>query len=328
MRHPDPAADPAIAPFTAHGGRIDAARAAFGGVDWIDLSTGIAPWPYPVAAGALAGLSALPEPGALAALEAAAGNAFGVPAGRAVVAVPGSDIAMRLVAGLVPARAAVVRPGYSGHAAAWPDAVAIADPGAAGAAETLILASPNNPDGRVADPDALAALTARGTTLVIDEAFADGLAGGWSGSADARILVLRSFGKYYGLPGLRLGFVLCAPALADGLRARLGDWPVSSLALEIGTAAYADRDWQRDQATRIAEAGAQLDGALAGLAVVGRAPLFRLVETADARALFRHLARHAILTRPFADRPDRLRLGLPRDRAAAERLAQALASRA
>lgn len=315
---------PGIDLFTAHGGRVDAARAAFGGTDWIDLSTGIAPWPYPVGEGALAGLSTLPEPGALAALEQAAGRAFGVHASRAVVAVPGSDIAMRLLAGLLPRWAAVVRPGYAGHAAAWPDARPIPDLNAAGVTDCVILASPNNPDGRLADPGAVAALARRGTTVVVDEAFADGLDGGFSGSTDEQVVVLRSFGKYYGLPGLRLGFVLCAPDLAGRLRAALGDWPVSSLAIALGTAAYGDRAWQAEQADRIAAANDRLDAALAGFAVAGRTPLFRLVETPDAHRLFRHLAARAILVRPFADRKDRWRVGLPRDAGAAERLADAL----
>jgi cobalamin biosynthesis protein CobC len=317
-------AKPGIDLFTAHGGRIDAARAAFGGADWIDLSTGIAPWPYPVGEGAIAGLSALPEPGALAALEAAAAKAFGVPPARAVVAVPGSDIAMRLLAGLLPRWAAVVRPGYAGHVAAWPDALPIADLAAAGAVDCVICASPNNPDGRVADPRTVASLAHRGTTVVVDEAFADGLGGGFAGSTDEQVVVLRSFGKYYGLPGLRLGFVLCAPELGDRLRAALGDWPVSSLAITVGTAAYADAAWQAAQAARIAGANQALDAALEGCTVIGRTPLFRLVEVAAAHRLFRHLAARAILVRPFADRKDRLRLGLPRDDAAAARLTDAL----
>jgi cobalamin biosynthesis protein CobC len=310
--------------FTAHGGRVDAARAAFGGADWIDLSTGIAPWPYPVGEGALGRLAALPEPAALAALEAAAARAFAVPPGRAVVAVPGSDIAMRLLGPLMPRWAAVVRPGYAGHVAAWPEALPIPDLASAGAVDCVILASPNNPDGRVADARDVAMLARRGTTVVVDEAFADGLPAGFSGSSDEHVVVLRSFGKYYGLPGLRLGFVLCAADLAERLRAMLGDWPVSSLAIAVGTAAYADTGWQAAQAARIAEANAQLDAALEGSATIGRTPLFRLIEAGDGHALFRHLAKRAILARPFADRPDRLRLGLPRDIDAAARLADAL----
>lgn len=312
-----------LAPFAAHGGRVDAARAMFGGGDWIDLSTGIAPWGYRVGE---AVFDRLPEPDALAALEAAARAAFGVPAGREVVAVPGTDLALRLLAELIPARrVAVVRPGYAGHAAAWPGTAAVsADQIGSVEADLIVLANPNNPDGRLLDRAALLHIAAR-TTLIVDEAFAD--ADPRESVADAEgdgLIVLRSFGKFYGLPGLRLGFVIASRGIAAALRAMLGDWPVSTPAIAIGTAAYADRGWQKAQRRRIAEANDRLDAARSGFPIVGGTSLFRLIEVPDADALFRHLASRAILARPFADRQDRLRLGLPRDATAADRLAEAL----
>lgn len=309
------------ATFRAHGGRVAAARAAFGGADWIDLSTGIAPWPWPVTA--LPGLDRLPEPAEIAALEAAAARAFGVADAARVVAVPGTDLAMRLLAPLIGARAPAVRhPGYAGHRAAWPDAEAVTD--GPGAHDLFVLASPANPDGRVADPAVLHALAGR-MTVLLDEAYADP-APGLCPDASDRLIVLRSFGKFYGLPGLRLGFVVAGAGIAGGLRAMLGDWPVSSPAVAIGTAAYRDAAWRRAQASRMAEAGALLDGVLAdaGLTLAGSTPLFRLVACDDAARLFETLAQHAILTRPFADRADRLRIGLPRGAAALTRLAAAL----
>lgn len=318
-------------PFTAHGGRVEAARAAFGGAAWIDLSTGVAPWRYrvgdenpPPQGGGCLGLDRLPEPGALAALEQAARAAFGVPAGREVVAVPGTDLAMRLLARLIPARrVAVVRPGYAGHAAAWPGMAGVsAGEARTVAADLIVLANPNNPDGHWFDRATLLDMAAR-ATLIVDEAFAD--ADPQASVADAEgAIVLRSFGKFYGLPGLRLGFAVAPRAVAADLRALLGDWPVSTAAIAIGTAAYADRGWQAAQRRRIAEAGARLDAALGRIPVIGGTSLFRLVAAADAHRLFRHLAARAILARPFADRQDRLRLGLPRDAAAAGRLAAAI----
>jgi len=315
-----------LATFSAHGGRVAAARAAFGGADWIDLSTGIAPWAWPVTA--LPGLDRLPEPAEIAALEAAAAQAFGVADAARVVAVPGTDLAMRLLASLIGARAPAVRhPGYAGHRAAWPDAELVAEGPVTegpGARDLFVLASPANPDGRIADPGALRGLSRR-MTVLLDEAYADP-APGLCPDASDRLIVLRSFGKFYGLPGLRLGFVVAGPGIAGGLRAMLGDWPVSSPAVAIATAAYRDAAWRRAQAARMVEAGALLDGVLAdaGLTLAGSAPLFRLVACDDAARLFGTLARHAILTRPFADRADRLRIGLPRGAAALTRLAAAL----
>ncbi|RZL58665.1 MAG: aminotransferase, partial [Sphingomonas sp.] len=104
---PRPTAPHPWATFCAHGGRVAEARAAFGGADWIDLSTGIAPWSWPVET--LVGLDRLPEPTEIVALEAAAARAFGVAEPAQVVAVPGTDLAMRLLAPLIGARAPAVR---------------------------------------------------------------------------------------------------------------------------------------------------------------------------------------------------------------------------
>ena len=109
------------------------------------------------------------------------------------------------------------------------------------------------------------------------------------------------------------------------MRHLLGDWPVSMPAIAIGTAAYSDPAWREAQVERIETVGTLLDFALSRFEAVGTAPLFRLVATRDAHALFRHLCNHAILTRPFADRSDRLRIGLPADGAALSRLTTALA---
>lgn len=312
-----------LAEFYAHGGRLTAAMRAFGGDDWIDLSTGIAPWPYPH--GAIdPGYDRLAEPGELAALEAAAARAFGVADPARVVAVPGTDLALRLLAVILNAeRPAVVWPGYAGHVAAWPAARAVAALADPGDADLLVVSSPANPDGVVTPSDRLIALT-HYRTVVVDEAYADP-APGLCARASDRLIVLRSFGKFHGLPGLRLGFVIAGGGVTAALRQLLGDWPVSSAAIRIGTAAYADRAFAADQAGRIETVGALLDHALAGWRMVGHAPLFRLIETGDAHALFRHLCRHAILTRPFADRRDRLRIGLPPDGTALSRLTTALA---
>lgn len=320
---------PDIAAFAVHGGRVEAARAAFPGMpDWIDLSTGISPWSYPATLDSPV-LQRLPEPAALAALEAAAAAIFGAdPA--CTVAVPGSDIALRLLGRLIAAKApAVVGPGYSGHRRMWDHAQVI--PAVGGDHDVIVLASPNNPDGAIAPRDALAAaaqsLAGRGGWLIIDEAFAD--ASAEASLAAARwpaTIILRSFGKFFGLAGLRLGFVIAPPAMAGAMRCIVGDWPVSGPAIAIGTTAYRDIDWQAAQRTRLTDAATRLDALLAaaGLSVTGGTSCFRLLEVPDAAALFTHLAGHGILTRPFADDPRRLRLGLPADDAQMARLAAAL----
>jgi cobalamin biosynthesis protein CobC len=308
--------------FAVHGGRLGDARAAFPDViGWVDLSTGVAPWAYPCTA-TDADNRRLPDPCALAALEAAAASAFGAAPER-VVAVPGSDLALRLLGAIVPGRAAVVGPGYSGHRAMWGDrgAVPVAQgylPGAAEASDTLVLARPNNPDGWIADAQTLhlaaGKLATRGGVLIVDEAFADATPGDSVAASDWQgLVVLRSFGKFFGLPGLRLGFVVAPPATAERLRALIGDWPVSAPAIAAGCAAYADTEWQAAQRERLAAGSARLRALLTqhGLAIVGSTAFFTLVASPHRDALFAHLAHAGLLTRPFADQRDWLRFGLP-----------------
>ncbi len=320
-------ADFRLEPFTTHGGRLDAARAAFPHVtDWIDLSTGVAPWPYAMAVTTAAD-ERLPSPVDLASLEAAAAAVFGADP-ELTVAVPGSDLGLRLLGRIIgDRRVAVVRPGYSGHVAMWgpvePTPIELAGIAAAVTShDVVVLARPNNPDGAVADRSLLrkaaADLAHRSGHLIVDEAFADALpVSAVVDPAWPATIVLRSFGKFFGLAGLRLGFVVGPPAIVRELRRMLGDWPISGTAIAIGTAAYRDRSWQGGQRAGLADASRRLDGLLvgAGLTVTGGTALYRLIS-APRRAinLFAHLAAVGILTRPFAGSDRDLRFGLPRDR--------------
>jgi cobalamin biosynthesis protein CobC len=124
--------------------------------------------------------------------------------------------------------------------------------------------------------------------------------------------VLRSFGKFFGLAGLRLGFALAAPDMARRLRAQLGPWAVSGPALAIGTQALADRAWIEDTRRRLADGIARLDKILAAanLDIVGGTTLFRLVR-APAADLFDHLGRAGIFVRIFRENPTWVRFGQP-----------------
>jgi cobalamin biosynthetic protein CobC len=233
----------------------------------------------------------------------------------------------------LPRPARVVAPSYGSHAAALPDATPVAWDALAGADwRSALLANPNNPDGRRVAPEALLAL-ARSRVgdawLVIDEAFADGVAGASVLPllrAEDRVLVFRSFGKFYGLAGVRLGFVCGPQAIVARYRERLGSWPVSSAAIELGVAAYRDIAWQDATRRDLAAAARALDDVLLrhGLIPQGDCPLFRLVETPDAPLLFELLAATGILTRPFDYAPDWLRIGLPGNADGLARLDRAL----
>ncbi len=351
--------------FRLHGGKVEAARALFPQVSapWIDMSTGISPWSYPHEAIPAEAFTRLPDPEAVDALEAAAAVSFGVSDAACVVATPGSDLALRLLGRLFAGRrVAVVRPGYSGHVLAWGEAdvtLISADEieVAARAHDVVLLANPNNPDGRVVLRERLLAvageLGARGGMLIVDEAFADVMPEhSICGALSDGVMVSRSFGKFFGLAGVRLGFVVTACSKTRrAVRSALGDWPVSGPAVAIGTAAYRDLNWQSTQRKRLQAATERLDSMLvrAGLTIAGGTSLFRLARCGSAvtgvaggiaaagqgatasertaEALFRRLAQHGILTRPFSSDASLLRFGLPADETHWQRLAIALASR-
>jgi cobalamin biosynthetic protein CobC len=349
--------------FRLHGGKVEVARATFPEVRsaWIDLSTGISPWAYPHERIAEEALTRLPDPEALAQLEQAAARSFRVADASCVIATPGSDLALRLLGMLFAGRrVAVVRPGYSGHVLAWGEAPlslvsADAIEVAARDHDVLLLANPNNPDGRIVARERLLAarteLASHEGTLVVDEAFADVMpehsvcntlgAGGSRDEGAGRngafrdshqqnggggMIVFRSFGKFFGLAGVRLGFIVATADEQRRFRHALGDWPVSGPAVAIGTAAYNDLAWQAMQRQRLTSAAKRLDALLtqAGFTIAGGTALFRLARCDDAESAFRHLASHGILTRPFTGDSTLLRIGLPADELQWYRLSDAL----
>ncbi|MGI4879311.1 MAG: aminotransferase class I/II-fold pyridoxal phosphate-dependent enzyme [Janthinobacterium lividum] len=316
--------------FRQHGGRIDVARRIFtdAPADWIDLSTGIAPRAYRHAT-VTGDARRLPSPDELADLERAAAAAFGVDDPERVVAMPGSELGLRMVAvALAPKRVAVVRPGYGGHLTAWGGAevIPVTDVAASGC-DVTILANPNNPDGRRIARAELAAAAEGSGWLVVDEAFADAdPIDSLAPPALPNVIVLRSFGKFYGLPGLRLGFVIAPLDVAAKLRQLIGDWPVATPVLRIATAAYRDTAWQARQRRFLHRAAARLDRILlaAGFEIAGGTALFRLARHADADTRFLSLAAAGILVRPFDPGSGLLRFGLPDGRSQWRRLASAL----
>jgi cobalamin biosynthesis protein CobC len=333
---------PDLAPLD-HGGDLGAARKLFPGAPepFLDLSTGINPNPYQFDGLAPEAFTRLPQPELLANLKAVAAAAYGAPSAAHVVAAPGSQIVVtQLAAFAPPGRAAILGPTYAEHARAASfaghEVVETRDADALAEATLAIVVNPNNPDGRVLSRDRLLSIAERlrrhDGLLIVDEAFME--AGPQAESlADAagreNLAVLRSFGKFYGLPGLRLSFALASPDIARRLDAALGPWPVSGAALSIGAMALADSDWNRATRAALERAALRLDALLAeaGLSVAGGTSLFRLVETNEtneAEALFRRLGEQGVLVRSFARQPHWLRFGLPGDEADWQRLAAAL----
>jgi cobalamin biosynthesis protein CobC len=316
-----------------HGGNLDLALQRFGGRldDWIDLSTGINRQPYPLPKLEPRHWGALPSRSEIEALHDVAREAYGTSA--PIIALAGAQAAIQMLPRLSsPGRARIVAPSYNEYAAAlgaagW-DVAEVADLAALAGADLAIVVNPNNPDGRRHDPAALLALSSRVGRLVVDESFADSAPelslareAGQSG-----LLILRSFGKFYGLAGVRLGFALGSEADISALAALAGPWPVSGTAIAIGQCALCDRDWAAATSARLVGEAQRLDGHIQaqGWTLVGGTPLFRLYDTGDADAAQARLAAAQIWSRVFAGRPGWLRLGLPGDETEWARLAAAL----
>ena len=327
-----------------HGGRLVAARALFPEAPepFVDLSTGINPHPYPLPPLPPDAFTRLPEPEHEAELCRLAAVAYGVPPAARVVAAPGSQILISLLPVVLGhGQAVLLGPTYGGHASSWAASGAsvleVADADAlsahAGPGVALVLCNPNNPDGRRLALDRLAALASRcagqGGALVVHEAFADLEPDVPQAAAllpSPGLVVLRSFGKSYGLAGVRLGFLLADPPLAARMHTLLGPWAVSGVAIGAGRQALADGSWRDRTGMALKAAAHRLDRVLteAGLVVEGGTRLFRLATCPDADAVFRRLGRSGLLVRRFGDQPGRLRFGLPPDEAAWSRLQSAL----
>ena len=324
----------------SHGGDLSAARQIFPRAPepWLDLSTGVNPYRYPFSSPSPESWTRLPDLAALSALEASAAAAYRASPHANVVAAPGTQAIINWLPHLFPARrVAILGFTYFEHFAAWR---------ASGAATSIVedlaefedkdvgvIVNPNNPDGRIVPLEKLRALAEdfrqRGKLLIIDEAFADFCEPGVSLAPHlppSGAVILRSFGKVFGLPGLRLGFALAPADVAARLRAALGCWPVSGAAIAIGLEALCDESWLSATGKKLAAAGSALDAILdaAGFQLRGGAPLFRLAASPDARQRFQTLAEAGIWVRRFDARPNDLRLAIPKDEAERARLSAAL----
>jgi len=319
-----------------HGGRLRQAakRWSIPLEEWLDLSTGIAPWSYPVSIADSAWQRLPEDDDELAAIAAAY---YGHPA---PLPLPGSQAAIQWLPRLIaPGRVLLPRPTYGEYAPAWRaaghmvvevEADAIAS---AGEADILMLGNPNNPTAAALSRDELLALAgrqaARGGWLVVDEAFADGDPGvsvaALAGGRFPQLVVLRSLGKFFGLAGARVGFLCAAEALSRQMTEALGPWALAHPSRVAAIQALGDSAWQAVQRQRLSQANTRLGELLAahGLAARSGGLLFHYVATPQAAEIAEACAQRGILLRVFSQ-PPALRFGLPGSDADFKRLDAAL----
>ncbi len=326
-----------------HGGdladAVSSSRKGGTSEEWLDLSTGISPHAYPLPELPGNVWQRLPGRDDMDGLLARAAVYYNAPGSDHIVAASGSQALIQALPHCLPdLPVTLVGPTYSGHEHGWRAAgravahcadLADCDPGG-----ITVLVNPNNPDGRVFPVRKRGGFADRctraGGWLVVDEAFCD-LDPSLSLSpkcSSSNVVVLRSFGKFFGLAGLRLGFAIAPMELIHKLRCSLGAWAVSGPAIRVATVALQDTDWQDAHRETLRASAARLDAVLegGGLTMLGGTDLFRLVSSPHAQDLFAHLLDHRIYVRRFNENADWLRFGMPGSDGDRAKLARALAS--
>lgn len=323
----------------AHGGALADAISRHGGTvaEWLDLSTGISPFSLPLPQLTADVWRRLPEEADLISVCELARRHYG--ASLMPVAVPGTQAAIQLLPWLTPDadQVAIVAPTYAEYERSYRrmdiavEPVSTLDAAAGTRAHAVILANPNNPDGRETTRDDVFgfARAHRHRLVIVDEAFADmrqDLTMTGAAGIEPNLVVLRSFGKFFGLAGLRLGFVFAEPSLAAILKERMGPWAVSGPALAIARHAFSRIDLIGELRGKIETAHAWTRSALnkACVTITGETALFFYCDVGDGAAMREALASHKVLVRAFDHSPSRIRIGLAPDELSAVRLRETL----
>lgn len=322
-----------------HGGRLDAAIEQYGGErkDWLDLSTGINPHAYPVGEISHEAWQRLPDDSAQAQLYSLAREYYKVPKDMALVSGNGTQALIQNLPPILEGRTVgIVSPTYEEHAHCWEgagrDVVRIATlEECVERCDIVVVVNPNNPTGSQYTVQALAKaskqLSQKFGYLIVDEAFGDIFPElSIVPVMNENVIVLRSFGKFFGLAGLRLGFAIAASNIADQLSQRLGPWSVSGPALETGSAAFSDVYWIENARAQIKQNSEDQAGVIeaCGFQLIGNGGLFMEFDHENAAHIHEALLKEHILVRPFPERSTRLRFGLCKCMQDLERLAWVL----
>jgi len=332
-----------------HGGQLTKMAKLYG-IDahhWLDLSTGIAPYSYPIPAISPQYWQQLPQHSE--SLINAARNYYQA---QHLLVCNGSQAIIKILPRLWKIKnpcakhVYLPRKGYKEHQLAWENARftleyyddELPPVDRLSADSVLVIINPNNPTGQLFSQQHIStyqqAMAQLNGLLVLDEAFMDVISPSQSIISELKhhnTLVLRSFGKFFGLAGIRIGFLVANKDWVETVNAELGPWQVNGPAVCIAQHALEDIAWQSSQRSQLNHSSAQLRRLLAEhfpadtvLTIEGTALFqtvtFRLINKAPDIAI--GLCKRAIYPRLTDDKMAlRFGIALPED---LERLRQAL----
>ncbi len=295
-----------------HGGRILAASEKYSIPlkDWIDLSTGLNPngWPVPYVPAAV--WQSLPEDDD--GLQTAACQYYGC---DACLPVAGSQAAIQILPMLRSySKVGVISPTYAEHEHNWKqrghDVVQLTEVDVDKHIEqldVLVVINPNNPTGKEISSKKLLSwhqkFSIKGGWLIVDEAFMDATPENSLLTAGIKpgLIILRSLGKFFGLAGIRCGFVIADKELLQLIATKLGPWALTGPTRYIAKQALLDKAWQKQVCEDLTNSSARLFHILneAGLKPTGSNALFQWLSHPDAEHIYEVCAKQGILIRYF-----------------------------
>lgn len=194
----------------------------------------------------------------------------------------------------------------------------------------VFIANPNNPTGTFVPGDLIEAFLARvpqDVVVVLDEAYNEYLPPALRYDSVAwltrfpNLVISRTFSKIYGLAGLRVGYVVANPAVADLMNRVRAPFNVNTLALAAAEAALDDEDFLQQSYTLNQQGMAQIIAGLDALNLehIPSGGNFLTFRVGDAATVNKRLLQQGVIVRPIANygMPEWLRvsIGLPAENA-------------
>ena len=302
-----------------HGGDIELAVKKYGGAreNWIDLSTGINGASYPWQQNIGVELRNLPSNKLLVNLEEAASTAYKVAENTETAAVSGAQQIINLLPICLKSynSVAILGPTYNEYEKTFKKSgiktQTVSELSGLSSSDIAIIVNPNNPTGKVIADETLDELSKKVRILIIDESFK--MFSSRKTQKFNNIIQINSLGKFFGLAGVRLGFVSGPSDFIKTVKAILGPWPVSTLAAEIGIVALNDKVWISEmEKILVTESNTLLEACSSkNWELIGKTSLFHTYATSSCLEVEKQFAAHGIWIRTFDYSKTWVRFGIP-----------------